>query len=46
MSITVDIVDPCAKNLSKLLHAIADYIDVTQKMNLQLTAKFVKDDTK
>lgn len=46
MSIKVHIQDPCSKNISKLLHAIAEYIDVNQVINVGIDLDFPKEKKK
>lgn len=46
MSIKIDVLEPCGKNIAKLLHAVADYIDVNQKLNIDLKLDFKKEEPK
>jgi len=44
MSIKVNTLDPCSKNVAPLLHAIADYLNtVNQKVSVQIDVDFKKE---
>ena len=43
MSISINTIDPCGKNVAKLLRAIAEYIDHNQKLKCKLDLEFVKE---
>lgn len=42
MSVNVHVKDPSGKNLSKLVHAIADYINVEQEISIGIDIEFIK----
>jgi len=46
MSIKINLREPCGKNMAKLLHAIADYIDIDQTLDVYVNLGFIKAEKK
>ena len=42
MSINVHVKDPSGKNISKLIHAIADYVNINQGINIGIDIDFLQ----